>query len=102
MISTQDDLYRNLGLDLVRATEPRFMRVTAEFNVRGGLYTTVVVEHRKPGWSGFPQPLQNFFDCVCSGVTRCCGCDAKSFGLSCADFRAASAVPVFETFARLK
>ena len=36
--------------DLVAACEPRFMRLTAEFNVRGGIYTTVVVEHRAPGW----------------------------------------------------
>jgi RNA polymerase-binding protein DksA len=36
---------------LAGATEPRFMRLQAKFNVRGGLYTTVVAEHRKPGWS---------------------------------------------------
>lgn len=36
--------------DLVNAVQPRFMRVTAEFLVRGGIYTTVVVEHRQPGW----------------------------------------------------
>ncbi|MFN5744644.1 MAG: preQ(1) synthase [Methylococcaceae bacterium] len=36
--------------DLVAATEPRFMRLTARFNVRGGIYTNVVVEHRKLGW----------------------------------------------------
>lgn len=36
--------------DLVAATDPNFMRLTAEFNVRGGIYTNVVVEHRKPGW----------------------------------------------------
>ena len=36
--------------DLVKATKPRFMRLTAKFNVRGGIYTSVVVEHRKPGW----------------------------------------------------
>lgn len=36
--------------DLVAATQPRFMRLTAEFNVRGGIYTTVVAEHRAPGW----------------------------------------------------
>ncbi|MET0090510.1 MAG: preQ(1) synthase [Candidatus Thiodiazotropha sp.] len=36
--------------DLVRATEPRFMRLSAEFNVRGGIYTTVVTEHRSEGW----------------------------------------------------
>jgi 7-cyano-7-deazaguanine reductase len=37
---------------LVEKTEPRFMRVLAEFNVRGGIYTTVVAEHRKAGWQG--------------------------------------------------
>ena len=36
--------------DLVAATAPRFMRLTAKFNVRGGIYTTVVAEHRQPGW----------------------------------------------------
>ena len=36
--------------DLVAATRPRFMRLTARFNVRGGVYTTVVAEHRDPAW----------------------------------------------------
>ena len=36
--------------DLVAAIRPRFMRLTAEFNVRGGIYTTVVAEHRMPAW----------------------------------------------------
>jgi 7-cyano-7-deazaguanine reductase len=36
--------------DLVAATRPRFMRLTARFNVRGGIFTTVVSEHWKPGW----------------------------------------------------
>jgi 7-cyano-7-deazaguanine reductase len=36
--------------DLVKATQPRYMRLTAKFNVRGGIYTSVVVEHRKTGW----------------------------------------------------
>jgi 7-cyano-7-deazaguanine reductase len=36
--------------DLIAAVGPRFMRLTARFNVRGGLYTTVVVEHRAPKW----------------------------------------------------
>jgi 7-cyano-7-deazaguanine reductase len=40
---------RILG-DLVRATRPRYMRLEAKFNVRGGIYTTVAVEHRKKGW----------------------------------------------------
>lgn len=37
--------------DLVAATEPRFMRLTSYFNVRGGIYTSVVAEHRQPGWT---------------------------------------------------
>ena len=36
--------------DLVRATEPRYMRLEAKFNVRGGIHTTVIAEHRKKGW----------------------------------------------------
>ena len=36
--------------DLARATAPRFLRLTADFNVRGGIYTQVVVEHRAPDW----------------------------------------------------
>ena len=42
--------------DLVRATSPRFMRLTGNFNVRGGIYTTVVVEHRAPDWVA-PSPV---------------------------------------------
>lgn len=37
--------------DLRDRLAPRFLRVRAEFNVRGGLYTTVVAEHRKPDWN---------------------------------------------------
>jgi 7-cyano-7-deazaguanine reductase len=40
--------------DLVRAIQPRFIRLTAEFNVRGGIFTTVVAEHRQPGWEPGP------------------------------------------------
>jgi 7-cyano-7-deazaguanine reductase len=36
--------------DLVKATEPRFMRLTAKFFVRGGIFTNVTVEHKKKGW----------------------------------------------------
>jgi 7-cyano-7-deazaguanine reductase len=36
--------------DLAHATRPRFMRLTARFHVRGGIFTTVVAEHRKKGW----------------------------------------------------
>jgi len=42
--------------DLVKACAPRFMRIRAEFNVRGGIYTTVVAEHRAPGWRA-PEPV---------------------------------------------
>jgi 7-cyano-7-deazaguanine reductase len=41
--------------DLVKATAPRFMRVTAKWYVRGGIFTNVVAEHRKRGWK--PQPV---------------------------------------------
>ncbi len=37
--------------DLVTALKPRFMRLTGKFNVRGGIYTDVVVEHRAEGWT---------------------------------------------------
>lgn len=40
--------------DLVTATQPRFMRLTAKFHVRGGIFTNVVAEHRKPGWQPAP------------------------------------------------
>jgi len=53
--------YRNLGAfheavtnrikdDLAKLLDPRFLRLTAEFNVRGGIYTSVVAEHRQSGW----------------------------------------------------
>jgi 7-cyano-7-deazaguanine reductase len=40
--------------DLARACEPRFLRLAGKFNVRGGIYTTVVVERRKGGWQPAP------------------------------------------------
>lgn len=53
--------YRNVGAyheavtnrildDLVNLVAPRFMRLTARFYVRGGIFTTVVAEHRRKGW----------------------------------------------------
>jgi 7-cyano-7-deazaguanine reductase len=41
---------------LVTALRPRFMRLSADFNVRGGIYTTVVAEHRATGWQP-PSPV---------------------------------------------
>jgi 7-cyano-7-deazaguanine reductase len=46
---------RILG-DLANACAPRFMRLTGKFNVRGGIYTSVVVEHRDPQWKA-PQTV---------------------------------------------
>ena len=43
--------------DLVAAISPRFMRVTADFNVRGGVYTRIVAEHRAADWQA-PQPVE--------------------------------------------
>jgi 7-cyano-7-deazaguanine reductase len=49
-----EDVTNRILTDLVAACEPRFMRLRSEFNVRGGIYTDVVVEHRKPGWEPSP------------------------------------------------
>jgi 7-cyano-7-deazaguanine reductase len=42
--------------DLADSIKPRFMRITARFNVRGGIYTTVVVEHVQANWTA-PVPV---------------------------------------------
>jgi 7-cyano-7-deazaguanine reductase len=36
--------------ELAAAVAPHFMRLTADFNVRGGIYTSIIAEHRQPGW----------------------------------------------------
>ncbi len=43
--------------DLVAATRPRYMRLLARFNVRGGIYTTVTAEHRQADWQA-PAPVE--------------------------------------------
>ncbi len=40
--------------DIVEATQPRFVRISADWYVRGGIYTDVVAEHRKKGWKPAP------------------------------------------------
>lgn len=45
-----EDVTNRILDDLVHATKPRFMRLTARFYVRGGIFTTVVAEHRKRSW----------------------------------------------------
>lgn len=66
--------YRNEGVfheavtneildDLVVVLKPRYMRLIARFYVRGGIFTNVIVDHRKKGWQ--PKPavfLQAFED----------------------------------------
>lgn len=47
--------------DMVKAVAPRFMRLTARWYVRGGIFTTVVAEHRAKGWEPqAPVQLQAF------------------------------------------
>jgi 7-cyano-7-deazaguanine reductase len=48
--------------DLVAVTAPRFMRLTARFFVRGGIFTNVVAEYRKPGWQPAPRVELAQFD----------------------------------------
>lgn len=43
--------------DLVQTCNPKFMRLTAKFNVRGGIYTSIVAEHQSNGWT--PSPFVN-------------------------------------------
>jgi 7-cyano-7-deazaguanine reductase len=40
--------------DLVKATSPRFIRIKAEFYVRGGIYTTIIAEHQDKNWIAKP------------------------------------------------
>ncbi len=49
-----EDVTNRILDDLIRAIEPRFMRLTAKFYVRGGIFTNVVAEHRQPGWQPAP------------------------------------------------
>jgi len=43
--------------DLSRVLAPRFARLRAQFNVRGGVYTTIYAEYKKKGWKPSPQVL---------------------------------------------
>jgi 7-cyano-7-deazaguanine reductase len=52
-----EDVTNRILDELVGVCAPRFMRLTAEFNVRGGIYTTVVAEHRADGWQ-IPQKVE--------------------------------------------
>ena len=41
--------------DLVKAIQPRFLRIHADWYVRGGIRTYVTVEHRQKGWKPAPR-----------------------------------------------
>jgi 7-cyano-7-deazaguanine reductase len=43
--------------DLVSVLDPRFIRLKAIFNVRGGIYTSVESEHRQKNW--LPRDIVN-------------------------------------------
>lgn len=47
--------------DIVAACTPRFARLTARFNVRGGIYTTVISEFQAPTWN--PPPGRGLMGC---------------------------------------
>jgi len=54
--------------DLVAAIEPRFLRVTAKWYVRGGIFTNVVAEYRQPNWT--PQPRVDLAQFPAASNTR--------------------------------
>jgi len=49
-----EDVTNRILDDLIAALNPRFMRLTAKFYVRGGIFTNVVAEHRKTNWQPAP------------------------------------------------
>lgn len=52
-----EDVTNRILDDLVKAIQPKFMRLTGRFNVRGGIWTNVIVEHRQDGWKA-PEPVE--------------------------------------------
>jgi len=64
-----EDVTNRMLDELVRATQPRFMRLTAVFNVRGGIYTHVSAEHRARGWKGSLPPAAWHVDPTAAGQT---------------------------------
>jgi 7-cyano-7-deazaguanine reductase len=54
--------------DLKTALAPRFIRLTSRWNVRGGITTTVVAEHRKRGWKPAPYVELGRFPVRATGI----------------------------------
>jgi 7-cyano-7-deazaguanine reductase len=46
-----EDVTNRILDDLVAAIQPRYARLTADFNVRGGVYTSITAEHHAEGWA---------------------------------------------------
>lgn len=46
-----EDLTNKILDDLVEVLNPRYIRLTADFNVRGGIYTTITAEHQSFDWT---------------------------------------------------
>ncbi len=46
-----EDLTNKILDDLVKTLNPRYIQLTADFNVRGGIYTTITSEHQSPDWT---------------------------------------------------
>ena len=63
-----EDVANRILDDLVTALKPRFMRLTARFYVRGGIFTNVVAEHRKKGWQ--PPPKIELVEFAAQSNTR--------------------------------
>ncbi len=63
-----EDVTNRILDDLVAAIQPRFMRLTAKFYVRGGIFTNIVTEHRKLGWQA--QPLVDLMQFETQSNTR--------------------------------
>lgn len=57
-----EDVTNRILDDLVAAIQPRFMRLTARFYVRGGIFTNVEAEYRKQGWEPAPRIELSQFD----------------------------------------
>ncbi len=57
-----EDVTNRILDDLAKLLEPRFIRLTAKFYVRGGIFTNVVAEHRQAGWQPAPYVELSRFD----------------------------------------
>jgi 7-cyano-7-deazaguanine reductase len=45
-----EDVTNKILDDLVNVANPKYMKIKAVFNVRGGVYTTVICEHKSSDW----------------------------------------------------